>query len=979
VRVNEASHILRSYVRLVGRLSGAVSVSLYVPTGPGGESEILIHDGGPDPLPELADPERAREFHSQFGAERARLDESAVRLVSRNPDGVLCRIPLRSMALVSEEEAAGPERRRRDWPLQLELTAWIGMRFERDAAMRHHDGFPWVPTASDTLRDERWWKGFLGVAAAFAAHSRTLFGTLSDQVTGLPDRAEFQAALEAALARAEETGLPAAVLLLGPDDFGWVNERLDRRSGDVVLREIATGLEAELRSHDHVARYGGAIFTIILANTPVDDARIVATNVVRRLSDMRYHGGTLRLEFSVGVAVASSEERIDTAELIRRADQALSAAKRGNVGNVRIWEKGSDVEQATSLDRLQGIFTGDKSKDYRNMRLLLDSIAVVAASTDAAELAKSFTERLFETLHARRVAVLERAADGALELLDGLERTGAANQAFHVTEQDLAVVEQACRDRNFVAQGGDDRGELSLCAMPLFLENRCLGGVVLEVTSANVSFVGSDRKFLEALASQMAVALDRARLTERERQRQREEKERLEAEVKDLRRVAHSSRLAYRSGAMESIVATARKVARTDTTVLITGESGTGKEMLAHTLHELSSRQERPFVVVDCSAISPTLIESELFGHEKGAFTGAHARKIGRLAQAHGATVFLDEIGDLPLDLQGKLLRFVQEKQFTPVGSVAGRTVDVRIMAATNADLRARVAEGKFREDLFHRLNVIRLHVPPLRERRDDIVHLASIFLRQFAALYRRPAHHLTACAEQALREYPWPGNVRELQNTILTSVLFCDASEVDVEDLQGFHGSTKTGSTASGDYPTPVLPSAPALQEATAGADEGPQGSDPAMMLRKALAREINAALGSGPAALLPMGKWLAEDLILTADRLSGGVSRRGADLLGLPDSTYRRQLQSAVSRRTAGIAVRSPSWPAVASALEGLTLGRPGETDVCQWAESCLLTEIESAAPGDARTAAALLGVTQPTLLRRKAEWRAISKNRR
>src|SRR5919106_1746904 len=249
---------------------------------------------------------------------------------------------------------------------------------------------------------------------------------------------------------------------------------------------------------------------------------------------------------------------------------------------------------------------------------------------------------------------------------------------------------------------------------------------------------------------------------------------------------------------MESLLATARKVARTDTTVLVTGESGTGKELLAHTLHELSDRHERPVVVVDCGAISPTLIESELFGHEKGAFTGAHSRKLGRLAQADGATVFLDEIGELPLDMQSKLLRFVQEKQLTPVGSVVARTVDVRIIAATNVDLRARVAEGRFREDLFHRLNVIRLHVPPLRERPDDILHLATIFLQQFAALYRRPAHHYTERAEAALAAYPWPGNVRELQNLVMTSVLFCDGPEVDVRDLQGFQAALAPGASAA-------------------------------------------------------------------------------------------------------------------------------------------------------------------------------------
>ncbi|HKC13722.1 MAG TPA: sigma 54-interacting transcriptional regulator, partial [Vicinamibacteria bacterium] len=652
----------------------------------------------------------------------------------------------------------------------------------------------------------------MGIAAAFATHSRTVSRTLFDQVTGLPERAEFQAQLEVALAHAQRSGLPTVLLLLGPDDFGWVNERLDRRSGDIVLREIATALRAGLRNHDHVARYGGAIFTVILLDMPMADGRMVAESLVHRLGDQRYHGGLLRLEFSVGVAVGDTE--IPAQELIRRADQALSAAKRGDAGSVRVWEKGSDVEHAGSLDRLQGIFTGDKAKDYRNMGLLLDSVVAVAASTDSAQLARSFTERLFGALNARRVAVLERSATGALQLLSGLERAGEG-QPFRVTECDLAIVERACQDHNFVSQTVGEAGGLLLCAMPLSLPDRCLGGIVLEVASANLSFEASDRRFLDALASQMAVALDRARLTERERQRQQEEKERLETEVKDLRRVIHSSRLAYRSPAMESVVATARKAASTDTTVLITGESGTGKEMLAHTLHELSPRREKPFVVVDCSAISPTLIDSELFGHEKGAFTGAHARKLGRLAQAHGATVFLDEIGDLPLDLQSKLLRFVQEKQFTPVGSVVARTVDVRIIAATNANLREKVRQGTFREDLFHRLNVVWLHVPPLRERGEDILHLAAIFLHQFAALYRRPAHHLTIRAERALQAYSWPGNVRELENLMLTSVLFCDAPEVDEDDLQGL--GTPPGVHPRQPARMPVLPPLASPREAVA------------------------------------------------------------------------------------------------------------------------------------------------------------------
>ena len=263
----------------------------------------------------------------------------------------------------------------------------------------------------------------------------------------------------------------------------------------------------------------------------------------------------------------------------------------------------------------------------------------------------------------------------------------------------------------------------------------------------------------------------------------------------------------------------------------------------------------------------------------------------------------------------------------------------------------------------------MRLHVPPLRERKEDILHLAMIFLQQFAALYRRPAHHFTERAERALEAYPWPGNVRELQNLIMTSVLFCDAAEVDVEDLHGFQAAL---------HPGPAGAPPPAIERVGVGGEDAPPaalvprspGVDPVVRLRAALSREIAAAVAGGRSTLVPLGKWLAEDLVMAADGLAKGVSRRGAELLGLPDSTYRRQLQAATARRASGLAVRSSTWPEVAGVLEDFIRARRGETDVCQWAEAGLLAEVESAVPGDPRTAAALLGVTEPTLLRRRAE---------
>ncbi len=217
------------------------------------------------------------------------------------------------------------------------------------------------------------------------------------------------------------------------------------------------------------------------------------------------------------------------------------------------------------------------------------------------------------------------------------------------------------------------------------------------------------------------------------------------------------------------------KVARTDTTVLIQGESGTGKELVAYTLHQHSSRRDKSFVTVDCGAIPGDLVESELFGHEKGAFTGASQRKIGKFELARGGTLFLDEIGNLPLFGQAKLLRALEQKQITRVGGTSIIPTDVRIIAATNLVLRQAVREGKFREDLFYRLNVFTLELPPLRERKEDIPLLAENFLNRFAQQQKKNIRGISPKAMEVLLGYSWPGNVRELRNVLERAVILAE------------------------------------------------------------------------------------------------------------------------------------------------------------------------------------------------------------
>lgn len=238
------------------------------------------------------------------------------------------------------------------------------------------------------------------------------------------------------------------------------------------------------------------------------------------------------------------------------------------------------------------------------------------------------------------------------------------------------------------------------------------------------------------------------------------------------------------AAAMQDVFRAIGKLSRSNVSVLITGPSGSGKELVARALHKHSSRAERDFVALNMAAIPAELIESELFGHERGAFTGATQKRDGRFSQAHGGTLFLDEIGDMPLPVQTRLLRVLAEGQFYPVGSHRLVKVDVRILAATHQDLQKAVADGRFREDLYHRLNVIHLRLPPLAERREDIPALARHFLQKAARELDTKPKQLTAAAETALRQASWPGNIRQLENTCRRLVVMAPGDEIRVQDL---------------------------------------------------------------------------------------------------------------------------------------------------------------------------------------------------
>jgi DNA-binding NtrC family response regulator len=238
------------------------------------------------------------------------------------------------------------------------------------------------------------------------------------------------------------------------------------------------------------------------------------------------------------------------------------------------------------------------------------------------------------------------------------------------------------------------------------------------------------------------------------------------------------------SAPMKKIFEIVKQVAPTKASVLITGESGVGKELIADAIHNMSNRKEKAFIRVHCAALSESLLESELFGHEKGSFTGAVARKRGRFELSHLGSIFLDEIGEINLNVQVKILRVLQEKKFERVGGENTLEVDVRIITATNRDLKLEIEEGSFREDLYYRLNVVNIHIPPLRERKEDIPLLASAFLKEFAEENEKEIKGIDTKARTTLYNYSWPGNVRELRNCLESAVVMCKGSIIETEDL---------------------------------------------------------------------------------------------------------------------------------------------------------------------------------------------------
>jgi formate hydrogenlyase transcriptional activator len=445
--------------------------------------------------------------------------------------------------------------------------------------------------------------------------------------------------------------------------------------------------------------------------------------------------------------------------------------------------------------------------EHERLRALLEVNNAVVSCLETRPLFQAISASLRRTFGLDYASVLLYDAElGALRLqmLDfpdgaGVIREDAvvplddslAGYIFRTREARRLTLEEATLISPSTGEIMRREGLRSLCCVPLISRGTVLGTLNVGSRQENF-FTGPDLDFFTQVAGQVAIALDNALSYERIEElneRLAEEKIYLEDEIRTDNRFEE---IVGQSRALKAILKQVETVAPTDSTVLIYGETGTGKELLARAIHDLSSRRQGTFVKLNCAAIPTGLLESEMFGHEKGAFTGAIAQRIGRFELAHRGTMFLDEVGEIPLELQTKLLRVLQEREFERLGSSRTIRTDARLVAATNRDLARMVEERQFRADLYYRLNVFPLTVPPLRERREDIPLLVRYFVQQYARRMNRRITTIPAESMQALVKYSWPGNIRELQNFIERAVILSTGSvlQIPVRELKRGGGS---------------------------------------------------------------------------------------------------------------------------------------------------------------------------------------------
>jgi two-component system, NtrC family, response regulator HydG len=476
---------------------------------------------------------------------------------------------------------------------------------------------------------------------------------------------------------------------------------------------------------------------------------------------------------------------------VRREEHLLKQADRIQLGNSHfLFLQANDLlpvqdieldSAVVTISRVQVNLQDALYSLARDLGALIDLSSRINSARSLTELQRLLLEGIFEVIPAQRGAILlfedgveEPHSVFALNRLADQPSITVSNEVMRqVFTEGVSVMSNEILETADVESKNHPRPTSLLC-VPLQLFNKTIGGIYLDSTEAGASFKESELKLLTVIAGFVAGSIANVQYMEW----LESERERLQSTIE----IEHS--MIGKSAPMEQVYQFIAKVAPADSTVLIRGESGTGKELVARAIHQNGWRAKGPFIAVNCAALTETLLESELFGHEKGAFTGAVAQKKGKFELADGGTIFLDEVGELTLPIQAKILRVLQEREFEHVGGTRSIKANVRVIAATNRALDKSVADGAFRQDLYYRLNVISLEMPALRARIEDVPLLAKHFIAKYSTKCKRHVSGLSTEARACLINYSWPGNVRELENAIERAVVLGSTSQIQLEDL---------------------------------------------------------------------------------------------------------------------------------------------------------------------------------------------------
>lgn len=595
-------------------------------------------------------------------------------------------------------------------------------------------------------------------------------------------------ALEDEILLARSTDTPLSLVLICVQNHRALDEGEGAEAVQASLRE---SLRGALRTFDRLEEWGAGEFLVSVPHTAPADAEAVAKKAEEAL---RARPGPVPPTTRVGILgfpAHASEPR----ELMKKAE-ALWAVLRAEEGPGLV--TGEPALEGPPVVQQPGIFTGDLSTDARNVEMLLETIAAVTSPVDMDILYERVLDMIIEMTGAERGILmllgeggeLERAAArlaGQAPLREELMlSTSTIDRVLETGEAVFVPDVLSEKDRRLISDSIQELNLRFILCAPLQVKEKSFGIIYLDSQIENQTFYRTNLTFFEAIVKQVSIAIENARLLEEARRAEERKRIALEEENRRLReRLGPSRAIVGECPQMQQVFNTVRKMAKTDVTVLIYGESGTGKEAIASSIHKISARKARPFQIIDCGAIPEPLLESELFGHRKGAFTGAYESRKGKFELADGGTIFLDEISDMPLSLQMKLLRVLQEKDIEQVGGSTRKKVDVRIIAATNRKLEDLVREKAFRSDLYYRLNVVTIELPPLRDRGDDILLLANYFLARFAKEQGKEIRGFAKSAKKILVEHAWPGNVREMEHRVQRAVIMTEEALITPKDLE--------------------------------------------------------------------------------------------------------------------------------------------------------------------------------------------------